>query len=70
MIKLKAMMDSSKFKRALARLPQPPLGEPFLAFWGSKPSDKGKVAYVFIAAVDIAARQGEELLLQRNGFCD
>jgi hypothetical protein len=31
---------------------------------------KRKVAYVFIAAVHIAVRQREELLLQRNGFCD
>jgi hypothetical protein len=31
---------------------------------------KGKVAYVFIAAVHVEVGQSEELLLQRNGFCD
>ena len=46
----------------------------FVAQEGEEPFEvlqqrQREVADIFVAAVEIAIREGEELLLQRNGFC-
>src|SRR5277367_3165963 len=42
-------------------------GEEFLEMQQQR---QGEIRHVFVGAVEIAVRQREELLLQRNGFCD